>query len=64
MTENKDDTTQTAPVTLTPEQQARLRRRNRTLGDLGGGARHMGAAILRGARAGHGTGEENLSVHG
>ncbi|MGD1934898.1 MAG: hypothetical protein ACFB0Z_10425 [Candidatus Phaeomarinobacter sp.] len=28
MTENKDDTTQTAPVTLTPEQQARLRRRN------------------------------------
>lgn len=28
MTENKDDTTETAPVTLTPEQQARLRRRN------------------------------------
>ena len=28
MNENKDDSTETAPVTLTPEQQARLRRRN------------------------------------
>ena len=33
-------------------------------GDLGRAARHMGAAVLRAARSGHGTGDENLAVHG
>jgi hypothetical protein len=45
------------------DRRAGLGRGDGAFSDLLGRARHVRAAVLRPARAGHGTGDEDLAVH-